>query len=125
MYTISSARYANEENTAAVVETEEAGAVALSAVDTPAEWQVLLNSGVSVQAYAPPTPPRRLVKKSVIIQRLIAADLIGAARTALDADTSAYARWWAPDKPEIYFDDPDALALLQAIGADPAVILAE
>jgi hypothetical protein len=69
-------------------------------------------------------PPRRLVAKSLIISRLIEAGKIEAARAALEANASAYARWWAPDKPAIYADDPEAIALLQSIGADPAAILA-
>jgi XkdW protein len=69
-------------------------------------------------------PPRRMVAKSLIISRLIEAGKIEAARAALEANASAYARWWAPDKPAIYADDPEAIALLQSIGADPAAILA-
>jgi hypothetical protein len=60
-YTPISATYANPENTAAIVNTEEAGAVAVSAVDTPVEWQALLDSGVSIAPYVepePPSPPR-------------------------------------------------------------------
>ena len=67
--------------------------------------------------------PRRTVLKSVIISRLIAAGKIEAAKAALEQDASAYARWWAPDRPAIYHDDPDAIALLTAIGADPDVVL--
>jgi hypothetical protein len=33
-------------------------------------------------------------------------------------------RWRAPDRPAIYADDPEANALLDAIGADGNVILA-
>ena len=66
---------------------------------------------------------RRLVTKSLITSRLIEAGKIEAARAALEADASAYARWWAPDKPAIYADDPEAIALLQSIAADPAAIL--
>lgn len=76
-------------------------------------------------AFLNPPPPTRTVLKSVIISRLIDAGKIEAARAALDQDAAAYARWWAPDRPAINYDDPDALALLQAIGADPQVILAE
>lgn len=68
---------------------------------------------------------RRAVAKSLIVERLNAAGKLAAARAALDADLYARERWYAPDKPAIYADDPEALALLQAIGADPDVILAE
>lgn len=99
---------------AAIVEAES-GAVQ--------EGQAWNGAGFDPLPEAPPAP-RRMVRKSVIIARLIAADKIGAAKVALDSDPSAYARWWAPDKPSIYADDAEALGLLNAIGADPAVILA-
>lgn len=44
-YTIQAAQYANEDNTAAVIVTEEAGAVLLSAVDTPDLWAEMLAWG--------------------------------------------------------------------------------
>lgn len=68
--------------------------------------------------------PKRTIPKSVIVSRLIAANKIGAAKAALDASPAAFARWFASDRPAINHDDPDALALLKAIGADPGVILA-
>jgi hypothetical protein len=71
-----------------------------------------------------PNPPRRAVLKSVIIARLIAAEKIAAAKATLESDAALYARWWAPDRPAIHHDDADALALLGAIGADPATIMA-
>ncbi len=72
-----------------------------------------------------PHPPKRTVLKSVIVSRLIAADKIGAAKAALDANPAAFARWFASDRPAINHDDPDALALLTAIGADPDAIMAQ
>jgi hypothetical protein len=44
-FTIISANYANEENTAAVITTKENGAVAISDIDTPEEWENLLSWG--------------------------------------------------------------------------------
>ena len=43
-YTILSAKFANPEHTAAVIETEEAGAVLVSAADTPELWAEMLGS---------------------------------------------------------------------------------
>src|SRR5688572_27183807 len=87
--------------------------------------KVLAEDGLSLR---PGTPqelaPRRLVPKSVIVDRLNAAGKLGAARVALDANLYARERWYAPDRPAIYFDDPEALALLAAIGADAETILA-
>lgn len=71
-----------------------------------------------------PHPPKRQVLKSVIISRLIAAGKIGAAKAALESNAAYFARWWAPDRPAINFDDPDALILLAAIGADAETIMA-
>jgi len=68
--------------------------------------------------------PRRLVRKSLIIERLQAAGKLAAAKTALDGNLYTRERWYAPDQPAIYGDDPEALALLKAIGADPEAILA-
>ncbi|MFY9699881.1 MAG: hypothetical protein WAK34_16465 [Rhodoplanes sp.] len=70
-----------------------------------------------------PEPPR-LVLKSLIVQRLIDDEKIAAANAALEADPAKKARWYAADHPAIRADDADAIAFLQAIGADPAAILA-
>ena len=69
-------------------------------------------------------PPKRTVLKSVIVSRLIAAEKIGAAYQALNSNPEYWARWVASDRPAINHDDPDALAVLKAIGADPSEILA-
>lgn len=54
--TITAAAYANPERTAAVIQTAEAGAVAISAADTPAVWAQMLARG-GVAAYQPPPGP--------------------------------------------------------------------
>lgn len=67
-------------------------------------------------------PERRLIAKSVIVDRLYAAGKLEAARAALDAsDLYTQEKW--NSRLEIYSDDPSALALLVAIGADPISIL--
>lgn len=78
-----------------------------------------------VAAATPPQRRRRLVPKSLIVSRLNAVGKLVAASAALSADLYARERWYAPDKPAVYADDEEVLALLKAIGADPAVILAE
>jgi hypothetical protein len=71
-----------------------------------------------------PVAEREALPKSLIVRRLNEAGLLGAARSALDADLYARERWYAADRPVIYRDDPDALALLAAIGADADAVMA-
>lgn len=66
-------------------------------------------------------PPFHRVAKSTIISRLTDAQL-EAAISAMTARQQE--RWRAPDQPAVNADDPDALALLTVIGADPATVLA-
>lgn len=70
-----------------------------------------------------PIPPPQIAK-SVVTARLIAAGKIDAAVAAILSNPSAFARWVAPDKPVINADDPEAIAMISAIGADPVTILA-
>lgn len=56
-YAILSAAYANPEHTAAIVQTPDRGAVALSVVDTPEHWAALMASGVVVSSFTPPPAP--------------------------------------------------------------------
>ena len=68
-------------------------------------------------------PERRLVPKRLIIDRLHAAGLLDIARKALDAaDLYTRERWNARDA--VFADDPESVAFLRLIGADPDVILA-
>lgn len=67
-------------------------------------------------------PPRRLIPKSVIVDRLHAAGKLDAARAALDA-ASLYTRERWNTRDSIYSDDLDAVALIKAIGGDPDAIL--
>ena len=75
-----------------------------------------------IDAFGKPT--RWLVPKLLIVDRLIAADLDDEAFAALGApgNERLKRRWDAAV--EVWSDDPDALALLAAIAADPAAILA-
>lgn len=123
-YTIRSAAYANAERTAAVIDTQEAGAVAISQHDAPALWAAMVQKG-GVVDYAPPAAPPRLVRKSTIVARLIAANKITQAVQTIMGRPDLFARWTAADKGEVSADDADTIAFLQGIGADPAAILAE
>ncbi len=90
----------------------------------PEDGVMTLRDGLTFADYfAENRAPKRTVPKSVIVSRLIAAGKIEAAYAALNSDPAAWARWVASDRPAINHDDPDAIALLNAIGADPDVIL--
>lgn len=74
--------------------------------------------------YSEPEPERRLVPKRLIIDRLHAAGLLEVARKALDAaDLYTRERWNARDA--VFADDPESMAFLRLIGADPDAILGE
>lgn len=87
-----------------------------------AQYDALIAAEIAIGAYAAPAE-RRLVASSAIVDRLQEAGKLEAARAALDAgDLYTRERW--NSRTAIYADDPDALALLAAIGADPETILA-
>lgn len=71
--------------------------------------------------YVPPRP-RRLVPLAVVLNRLTLTRKLDAVLTVLDAAPEARARLLAAQE-GIYADDADAIALLTAAGADPAIIL--
>ncbi|QPC93827.1 hypothetical protein [Mesorhizobium sp. INR15] len=67
---------------------------------------------------------RRLVLKSVVQARIIDAGKMPQAYAMLTGNAVYFARWFAPDRPEVYADDPDAKTLVTALGLDAASILA-
>jgi len=70
------------------------------------------------------TPPRKMVLKSVVQARIIDAGKMPAAYVVLTQNPVYFARWFAPDHPQVYCDDPDAVSLVWALGLEPSVILA-
>lgn len=84
-----------------------------------AAWEARLQAGI------PPLPPQRpMVIKSIVQARIIAAGKMPQAYQMLTGNAVYFARWFAPDHAAVYCDDPDAVSLVQALGLDPAVILA-
>lgn len=79
-----------------------------------------------VAFFGPPPVVRTLVRKSTVIRRLHEAGKLAAVMEVLDAPANVYAkaRWWSPDWPEIYTDDPEAVAVISGVGGDVSVILA-
>lgn len=86
--------------------------------DTDHEW---LNGK---WVYVPSEPARQTILKSTVQARIIEAGKMDAAYAALTSNATYFARWFAPDRPVVYCDDPDAILLVKAIGLDPKVILA-
>lgn len=84
-----------------------------------------LDDVLAVHGMSGPTArPKR--RKSTIQLRLIAAGKMEEAFALLTLNPVLFARWFSPD-PEhyyVYADDPEALALLQAIKADAKTIMA-
>lgn len=66
-------------------------------------------------------PPYHKVRKSTVLSRLGSEKSEQAFALATDFQRL---RWNAPDQPAVNADDPDVLALLSAVGADPSVVLA-
>lgn len=68
-----------------------------------------------------PEPERRRVDKATIVERLTDAQLEQAITLMT---TRQKERWRMPGHPSVYADDPEVIGLVQAIGADPAAVLA-
>lgn len=62
--------------------------------------------------------PRRLIPKSVVQERLNEQGKLDDAFAILQATPLHFGRWFAPNHPNVYFDDEGLLAVLTAIGAD-------
>lgn len=73
---------------------------------------------------AAPSNGRRLIAKSTVQERVNAVGKLGAAFAILQADPISFGRWFAPDWPNVYFDDPGLLAVLEAAGCTPEEIAA-
>ncbi|RUZ76914.1 hypothetical protein EN943_15650 [Mesorhizobium sp. M7A.F.Ca.US.006.01.1.1] len=67
---------------------------------------------------------RAKVPKSTVMQRLIDINKMDQAYFMLSSQPKFFARWFAPDHPSVFCDDPDAVAFVTALALDPAVILA-
>jgi hypothetical protein len=72
--TILSAAFANEEKTAAVAQTAEAGAVLLSVADTPDNWAAMF-AATTPTPFMPPPAPLRAIAKTQIYRRATDAEL--------------------------------------------------
>jgi hypothetical protein len=85
---------------------------------TPEEEEAFISERASA-----PQPEPRLVRKSLIIDRLHEAGKLDDAYAVLQG-ASLYDRQRWESRDAIYFNDPTMLAALNAVGADPDVIMA-
>lgn len=70
-------------------------------------------------------PPYHRVAKSTIIYRLTDTQLAAAVEAFNQPENLRLReRWYAPDQPAINADDPESVAFVLTIGADPEVVLA-
>lgn len=67
---------------------------------------------------------RATVRKSTVQNRLIESGKMDKAYALLTSNAEFFARWFAPDRPEVYCDDPDAVAVVSALELNPEKILA-
>ena len=118
-YTILSAAFANAEHTAAVIQTQEAGAVLVSEQDTPALWAQL----AQVQPYAPPVTVPQVVSKFQAKAALRGAGLLSQVETLMAdpaADPLAVLAW--TDAQEFRRSSPTVLSMGAALGLDDAAL---
>lgn len=75
-YTISSAAYANREQTAAILQTQEAGAIVVSEADTPDLWDAMLGWGTPAEFAEPGAPVPTTISDRQFAQQAAIAGLI-------------------------------------------------
>jgi hypothetical protein len=63
-----------------------------------------------------PPPPRRLIPKSTVQERLISLGKADDADAALEANKVAKFRWFAPNHPNVFADDEALLVFLAGLG---------
>jgi len=88
------------------------------------ELQVIDGAVVRVAEFEAIPVVRRLIPKSVIQDRLIAAGKIAAVLAALQSSPADYVKWFAPDWPNVFADDERMIEVLIAVGADVETITA-
>jgi hypothetical protein len=101
-------------------------------VDDEAEGGVLTGvtlgvaDGVPVVDEATYGPPavRRLIPKSVVQARLIAAGKMDEVFALLLTSPGDFAKWFAPDWPNVFADDERMIEVLTGVGADIETITA-
>jgi hypothetical protein len=63
-----------------------------------------------------PPPPRRKLPKSTIHSRVNEIGRLGACFAIIQSSPDLFGKWFAPDWPNVYCDDPGLLQVLEAAG---------
>lgn len=118
-YTILSARFVNPQHTAAVLQTQEAGAVVASVADTPALWADML-AAVQPAAYVvpPPVVPAS-VSRFQARAALMQANLLTQAQTVIAGADEMTKLAWA-DAQDFLRTSPTVAAMGAAMGLSAA-----
>jgi hypothetical protein len=113
------------------------GAFTVGGVTYPANvldlWSDDDLSAIGVERIPVPPPPspepgRRAIAKSVVQERVNAIGKLGAVMAVLNSQPIFFARWFAPNWPEVFADDEGLLQILAAVGcteAEIAMVVAE
>jgi hypothetical protein len=92
---------------------------ALSEVAAAAEANAALEARLAEVTAPPAVTLRRVIAKSVVQERANALGKLDAAFAILQSQPIMFGRWFAPDWPNVYFDDEGLLAILAAVGCTP------
>lgn len=121
------AQYVNPDHTSVVILSGFPGAPVLGENGNPhnpagqAAWDAAHADGNVPSAYVSPPSPTVYVSKLAIVRRLSAAGKLNDVVAIRDADPLLREEWAAAVS--IASDDHNMIRLLDAVGADPAVIL--
>lgn len=80
-------------------------------------------SELPIAGYVAPIERRR-VSKDLVEQRLAAVGKLDACMAIIMGNAAYFSRWYARAFPFVYADDPNTIAVLDQVGADPVSILA-
>jgi hypothetical protein len=72
--------------------------------------------------FGPPVVPRAELPKSLVQERVNLTGKLGTVLQILNSQPIYFARWFAPDWPNVYADDPGLLQILGAAGLTAAEI---
>jgi len=96
-----------------------------SKVDPDRTTRISSEAGMISVLRAANVPPYHRVAKSTIIARMTDAQLEAATAAFNEPENLRLReRWYAPDQPAINANDPESIAFVVQIGADPEVVLA-